>query len=477
MVNTITGNSSIRTHIYLLLLFSAIRCVWYYVTYTVGNDQCAQMNVAINIMEGRGIVYTYLSPEGVRYIPFNWFPPGVSFLMAAFLWLTGSPFVAEFIVKCLIAILEGAMIISIMKHYVRPGSALVLSTIVLALYTGHLDRGMVADNYNTVAGVWLMWIAYRRIDTGVRFDVATQASMAVVLPSMVLMKYNALPIVMVPLGMFLCLTIYYRQWYLDRREWVSLSFASLLSIACFIWSTSFIGFTNSRAVASINNLKYGQLTDLLAERVPHFLRIDPFWLHFGRRVDMYFKFIYSRFMAGTASSLIESFHFWQLSSLAIFAALIYFLYRKSSLQRNLLCVLFFFTAAQISFLYYMTIFYGPFLNSKWGVDGNFWTYMEEPRLFSHLTFAFMLALMVSAWRHLRPIFWGLAIITTYSTVRTLVDSKSELGYLADTYAWMKQTPPPDVTAEFGKNRRSFYVWHFLLGHSKYDNYEVSSESK
>lgn len=473
MFTAIVGKSSIRTHIYLLLLFSAIRCLWYYLTYTVGNDQCAQMNVAINIMEGRGIVYTYLSPEGVRYIPFNWFPPGVSFLMAVPLWLTGSPFVAEFMVKCLIAILEGAMIISILKHYVRPGSALVLSTIVLALYTGHLDRGMVTDNFNAVAGVWLMWVIYRRIETESRFSLATRVSLAIVMSSMVLMKYNALSIVLAPLGIFICLAIFTRKRYLDSREWASLTFASVLSLVCVVFCTKFIGSGNTRAFESVEALGSDRLSALVMERAPYLIRIDPFWLHIGRRVDMYFKFIYTRFSDGPTTSLIGAYHFWQLSYLAIFAALIYALYLRAGFQRNLLRILLFFAVAQISFLFIITIVSGPILNAKDGVDSVLWTYIEEARFYGHLTFAMMIVLLLATWRHLRPVFWGLAFLVSYNTTRTMIDSKSELGHLTDTYEWMKRTPPPDVSEEIRTNRRSYYMWQFVLGHSIYaDNISV-----
>jgi hypothetical protein len=436
------------------------------------------MNVAINIMEGRGIVYTYLSPEGVRYIPFNWFPPGVSFLMVAFLWLTGSPFVAEFIVKCLIAILEGAMIISIMKHYVRPGSALVLLTIVLALYTGHLDRGMITDNFNAVAGVWLMWVVYRRIETESRFNLWTQVSIAIVMSSMVLMKYNALSIVMAPIGIFICLAIFTRKRFLDSREWASLSFASLLSLFCVVICTKFIGSANPRAVESVEVLGSDRFSALVLERAPHFFRIDPFWLHIGRRVDMYFKFLYTRIVDGPMTSLIEAYHFWQVSSLVIFAALVYALYLKVGFQRNLLRVLFFFAAAQISFLSTVTIVNGPILNASWGVDGVFWTYIEEARFYAHITFAIMIVLLFATWRHLRPVFWGLAILVSYNTTRTMIDSKSELGYLSDTFEWMKQKPTPDVREEIRNNRRSFHTWHFLLGHAIYaDNAGDSPEKR
>jgi hypothetical protein len=469
MGNAYGRQFGLRSDVLLFLIFSAVRCLWLYVTYSVGNDQCTQMNVALNILEGRGIVYGSITQDGSVFTPYNWFPPGVSFLMVPILWLTGNPFVAEFVIKCLISILEGALVVSIVRRFVVSEVGRAVLVAVLALYTGHLDRGGVTDMYTAVGGVWLMWIAYRRIESGVRFDTSTQAALAFVLPSMVMMKYNALPIVMVPLGMFLWLAIFSRQRYLDMREWVSLSFASLLSLACFVWSIKFIGAGNARAAESVQNLGSGQLASLFAERGSHLLRIDPFWLHFGKRVDMYFKFIYTRFLAGPSASLIEAFRFWQLTSLVIFAVLVYALYRKASFQKNMLRVLFFFTLAHVSFLSLLTIVKGPELNARYGVDSIFWTFMEESRLFAHLTFAFALALLLAAWRYSRPIFWGLAILFSFNTVRSMADTKSEMGYLTDAFHRMQQTPPPDITAEVRDNRRAYYVWNYLLGHTSTSN--------
>lgn len=469
MDNAIGRKPGLRTEILLLILFSAIRCLWLYVTYSVGNDQCTQMNVALNLLDGRGIVFGRIPADGSGFIPYNWFPPGISFLMVPFIWLSGNPFVAEFVLKCLISILEGAMLISILRRINVSDTGRAVLVAVLALYIGHMDRGGVTDMYTAVAGVWLMWVAYRRIETGERFDAATRVALALVLPSMVLMKYNALPIVMVPLGMFLWMAIFNRQRYLDRREWLSLSLASFLSLACFIWSIKFIGAGNARASDSMKNLGSGELFGLFVERGPHLLRIDPFWLHFGKRVDMYFKYVYSRFLAGPSVSLIESYHFWQLTSLTLFAVLLYALHRRVSFQKNLLRVLFFFTAAHVSFLSLLTIVKGPEMNVRYGVDGVFWTFMEESRLFAHLSFAIALVLLLTAWRHLRPVFWGLALLFSFNTLRSMSDTRSEMGYLTDTYERMKQVPPPDMTAEVRDNRRAYYIWNFLLGRTSMGN--------
>lgn len=446
----------------LVFAFAAVRCLWLYLVYTFGPDQAAQMNVAMNIMDGRGIVYGAIPDNGLGYVPFNWFPPGYSFFIIALFKLTGDMFVSDYLLKCLFSFLEGALVVSIARSFVASKSGRAIVVLLFAFYIGHMDRGMANDMIVAVAAMWLMYTLYRRVDTGVRFDARTLIVMALALLGMILAKYNSLPIVLAPLGLFLWLGVFHGKWILDRFEWASICVATLISVAGFVWCIKFIGTGHQVISDSSNSIGTGSYGGILFERLGHFFRIDPFWLHFGRRVDMYFKSLFD-FLAGSSSSLKGAFHFWQISTLVIFASVLILISRRVAIKKDLVTVLGFFAAVQVSFLFLLAVVRGPEHPVRYGIDGSIWTYMEEARYYNHLTFAITLAVLIACWRNLRPLYWLLSAVFLYNTIRTMADGKSELAYLSRTFENLRNATVSEADEEAKRNRRAFYLWNYMLG--------------
>jgi hypothetical protein len=244
---------------------------------------------------------------------------------------TGNLFVSELLIQCLIALVEALVVTSILRRYTGSKVVRVLLTSVAALYVGHIDRGAVPDMYCTVMGFWLMWEMYLRIESGQPFGTVKLTAFFFVMLSMVVMKYNAIAIVVAPIGLFLCLGLFYGRWYLERREWAALSVSTLAASAFFVWFLGFYGVNHG-----VIDLVAGQLEEDPAksgwpQRLHYLLQIDHFWLHFGQRFDYYFKYFYNWISGGMATNLQLS-HFRQIAVLLIFLAIIYVISRRAPFQ-------------------------------------------------------------------------------------------------------------------------------------------------
>jgi hypothetical protein len=469
----------------LIVFFSLFRFIWLYCVYGVGIDQAVQMNVAFNIMDGRGIVVGPLPGdtgghaafnwmEGKRlpiapmpghvglYTPYNWFPPGISFLLIPFHFLTGNIFLSEYLLKCVISGMEGLLLVKIIGKYMTGIQGKALLIFILAFYTGHIDRAGVSDMFCGVAGLWLMWVTYRRISTGVPLDRWTILLMAAVMPSMVLVKYNAIAIVLLPMGLFILLVFIKGKWILSSREWVALFVCTSLSVASLIWSLTFISSAHFVLSEMSGNIRSHSAGRIFSVRLNHLLRLDTFWLHFGKRMESVFKAVYG-IIIGDGSEQLDAYRFWQVLSLVVFLTLLFLILRKSTLDRSLSLVLLFASAIHVVFLSLLTLFKGPDVDAKYGVDGLIWTYIEEPRFFCHLALAFTLVLLIGAWKHVRLAFWLLSVFLFYNTLKTTLVSKSDLGYHSSMFRKMYPQTYDDVSGEIATNRKAYLMWAFVLG--------------
>jgi hypothetical protein len=115
--------------------------------------------------------------------------------------------------------MEGALLVRIITKYIAGIWEKALFVLLFALYIGHIDRSGVSDMFCGLAGLWLMWVTYRRLLTGESWHSWTIMAMAVVMPSMTLVKYNAIAIVALPMVLFVFLGVLRRKWILDIREW------------------------------------------------------------------------------------------------------------------------------------------------------------------------------------------------------------------------------------------------------------------
>jgi hypothetical protein len=100
--------------------------------------------------------------------------------------------------------------------------------------------------------------------------------------------------------------------------------------------------------------------------------------------------------------------------------------------------------------------------ASFGFDGFHWVYISEPLFYGHLTFAIAIAVLLHSWRHARLIFWPLALIFCLNSTRTILDTKSKLPYLSETYAKMEAGTHSDVKGETQGNRGAYYIWHLIL---------------
>jgi hypothetical protein len=376
--------------------------------------------------------------------------------------MTGDIFLSEFLLKCLISLMEGALLVRIIGKYMTGIWEKAILVLLFALYTGHTDRSGVADMFCGLAGLWLMWVTYQRLSTDATFDRWDIMAMAVVMPSMTLVKYNAIAIVAMPMGLFVFLGVLKRKWILDIREWGAILLCTSLSVASLIWSLKFIGSAHGVVAEMSGTIKSDSAGRFLFERLSHLLRIDSFWLHFGKRVEMVFKAMYGYLIGGGARQ-IDAFRFWQFLSLVVFLTLLFLILRKSNIDRSLSLVLFFTRATQVVFLSLLTVYRGPDLDAKYGVDGMIWTFMEEPRYFCHLTLAFALVLVIATWRHVRLAFWILSALFIYNTVKTALVNKSDMDYLSNTFRKMYSRTYDEVSGEVATNRKAYFMWTLVLG--------------
>jgi hypothetical protein len=444
----------------LVMLFMVLRCLWLYKAYNLTYDPAQYMNLALNVLNGIGYKICYFYDDGKNIVPTNWFPPGYPLTLIPFFLATGNLFVAELIIHCLIALIEALVVTSIIRNYIASTTGRFLLTAVVALYVGHIDRGGGPDMYFTVTGFWLMWEMFRRIETGQPFGTAKLTAFFFVMLSMVVMKFNAIVIVVVPIGMFLCLGLLYGRWYLKRSEWAALSLSTLAAISFFVWFLFFYGANNGWIEHVGDKLATDPARMSFLDRLYFLLQIDHFWLHIGQRFDYYYKFFYIWLSGGQATNLQLS-HFRQIAALLIFLSIIYVIRRRAPFRKSLLQVLFFFTLPQVGLLAFLSVIGEPELGTG-GFDGVYWVHISEARFYGHLTFAITLAVLIHSWRHARFVFWPLALLFCLNSARTIFDTKSKLSYLSETYAKMESGTHPDVKGETQRVRSAYFIWHLIL---------------
>jgi hypothetical protein len=336
---------------------------------------------------------------------------------------------------------------------------------VTALYVGHLDRGGATDMLSGILSFWVMVLVHERL----RPDDARRPSPVALLSALVLLlpviKYNAITVSLTPLALFLAAAGLGRGRLLTRREMAGLGFATAGALGLFLWMVK----TKVVSHPVLAGLGYssGGVKSTFAYQPSAWAdlpRVDHFWLHFGKDVDRYVKYAVDYFHPASAGPLFLH-HATQAATLACLALLLWAIRRRTPLQPPLIFTIGAFSLSQAALLALMTLTHEPEI-AKYGIDGMKWVYMEEARYYSYISFAVMLALLVAAWRHLRPAFWGLTLLIGLNAAKSLPYRTSAVPRLVKTLDRLERGEPLPPFEEPRADRDAYFLRTLLLG--RYD---------
>jgi hypothetical protein len=465
--HTASGSTPLRTLRWLgpLLAYAVLRTFWHWTSYAMNPDVAIQMQVALNLMKGLGVTFC-MGPTGAPVCTdyFN-HPPGGSLWILLFQPLTGNIILSDLVGRCVMSVIEGALVLAILRRYAlgRQGQFVVMA--VTALYVGHLDRGGATDMLSGILSFWVMVLVHERL----RPDDARRPSPVALLSALVLLlpviKYNAITVSLTPLALFLAAAGLGRGRLLTRREMAGLGFATAGALGLFLWMVK----TKVVSHPVLAGLGYssGGVKSTFAYQPSAWAdlpRVDHFWLHFGKDVDRYVKYAVDYFHPASAGPLFLH-HATQAATLACLALLLWAIRRRTPLQPPLIFTIGAFSLSQAALLALMTLTHEPEI-AKYGIDGMKWVYMEEARYYSYISFAVMLALLVAAWRHLRPAFWGLTLLIGLNAAKSLPYRTSAVPRLVKTLDRLERGEPLPPFEEPRADRDAYFLRTLLLG--RYD---------
>jgi|GEM_PF-5552050 len=445
-----------------VMLYTAIRSAWQWTSYALNPDVAIQMQVALNILQGLGVTFC-MGPAGATVCT-DYFghPPGGSLWMLLFQPLTGNIIISDLAGRCVMSAIEGALVLGILRRLGLGRLGLPVVMAVTAAYVGHLDRGGATDTLSGILSFWVMAIVYERLmtpDDRGRLPVVLLLVLILVLPAI---KYSAVTVSLTPLALFLATTAFVRPRLLSRREMAGLSLATGGALALFLWMVK--SKVVSHPVLAGLGYSSGGVKSTFAYHPTAWAdlpRIDYFWLHFGREVDRYVKYMAGRLHPGADGPMFLH-HATQAATLAVVALLLWAIRRKTRLQPTLLLTVGAFTLSQAALLALMTLTHEPEI-AKYGIDGLKWVYIEEARYYSYITFAVMLSLLVAAWRHLRPVFWGLALLLGLNTALSFKVRQPAVPRLIDTLGRLERGEPQPPFEDPRGERDAHFLRTLLLG--------------
>lgn len=446
----------------LVLLYAGIRAVWHWVSYAFIPDAAIQMQVALNLLDGKGVTFCMDPGGGPVCTDYFNHPPGGSFWMLLFQPLTGNIILADLAGRCAASLLEGALLLGILRRLGMGGLGLSALMAVAAIYVGHLDRGGSTDMLAGILSTGLMWLAYDRLRSPGALGPASLSLACTAILALPLVKYNAVTASLTPLAVFLAAGILGRRRVLPRRQMALLAMSTAGAFALFIWLVKVR--VVSHPVLAAQGYSSGQVKSTFAyypEAWADLWRVDYFWLHFGMQVDRYVKYATLLLHPGSPGPMYLH-HVTQAVSLGCLALMVWRIRRRTALQADLLFTIGAFALTQAALLALMTLTHEPEV-AGYGIDGRKWVYMEEARYYGYISFAVMLSLLVAAWRYLRPLFWGLALLVGLNTAKSFQARAPTVPRLIDTLGRLERGEPLPPSRDPRAGREAHFLRTLLLG--------------
>jgi hypothetical protein len=363
---------------YAVIIYFLIRTFSWLFLIGLAPDIGNQINMAINLSDGRGFVLNQFDFNTNCNIYSEYFshPPFFSIVFIIYNHLIGNLIWSLFAIAVTLALFEAILLKNILQKMFISGRKLFYLMVIMALYIGHLDRGLISDY---LALVWAIWFIHSTCllininDNKNKHWIYIQFAISIIL--MPLVKYSLIPIACLPVCLIFYYIIFKRHNLVQKHftvYFVILSF--FVSIGLFLYLTHL-----GHGTEKVKYLKF-VVYDLF--------KLDYFWLHFGMELDRLYKHIYWNLPKSM------ELHFWNIGQLLTVCVwlFVWFISKKRGqkfVNSNEKLTFYLFVLSmflQIFFLFSLTVTNVPQGPVKYGIDNLVWVYIEEARYYNYLSF-------------------------------------------------------------------------------------------
>ncbi len=363
---------------YAVIIYFLIRAFSWLFLIGLAPDIVNQINMAINLSDGRGFVLNQFDFNTSRNIYSEYFshPPFFSFVYMIYNNVIGNLIWSLLAIAVTLALFEAILLKNILLKMFISGRKLFYLMSIMALYIGHLDRGLISDYLALVWAVWFIHSTYLLFsidDNKDKIWIYIQFAVSIVL--MPLVKYSLIPITCLPVCVIFYFIVFKRHDWIQKRSIVYLVIISFfVSIGLFLFLMQLEQETE--------NVKYFDFV------VYDLLKLDYFWLHFGMEIDRLYKHIYWNLPNS------KEFHFWNIGQIFTIGVwlVVWFISKKTGqkfINPNEKLTFYLFVISlflQVLFLFSLTVTNVPQGPVKYGIDKLVWVYIEEARYYNYLSF-------------------------------------------------------------------------------------------
>lgn len=376
------GDAILKNPNFAVLVYFIIRAFSWVFLIGLAPDIVNQLNMAINISEGNGFVLSnYDFDTGIMlYSNYYSHPPFLSVLLFIYKSVIGDLIWSLFALAITFSFFEALLVNNLLNSMGIISKTKLSLMLILGMYVGHLDRGLISDYFALIWAIWFIYNSYLLLtqrQNNTNNSVYTKLSISLIL--MPFVKYTLIPLVFLPV-VFLVFQLISR-----KAKWVEIKLEFLIvNVSSFISLFLVFRFINQGPVSTVQ--KYFSVDWF------NLLKVDYFWLHFGLELDRFYKHISWNLPNDLA---IDFWNVGQLITLAVWGLLIVLFWRKRMLSvingaKRIVGVFGIAMILQVLFLVFLTVTNEPQGPVKYGVDDKVWVFIEEARYYNYLTLFFFI---------------------------------------------------------------------------------------
>lgn len=361
----------------LILFFLCVRILFLMQVFTVTPDTAVNINLASNILKGNWFQIHEFQANGlISSRPYFDHPPATAVLMSVFIFFADNEIVGLFFTMIFLTICELCVVNYILNLKVFRNNRKLLF-LAIALYTGHLYTGSIADQFAMVLAMFvfsnLMYLFEQRKETSSIGMVVLSISL-ILIP---LVKFSLIPLVF---GSYFVMIWYLNGSNLDRKS----------SKKLFLFSTLTFGLTVFLFLylQSMSSMSLNQGGFNCNINIYDLCKVDYFWMHLGKYIDR----VYKHLMWNIDRVFIIHIDFWNIAQILTFTIWCVLFVRVRILNDLSFKMLMFMGFIQTGYLALLTVITPPQENVLYGVDDKVWVYIEEARYYNYLAFFFFIML-------------------------------------------------------------------------------------
>jgi len=338
--------------------------------FTVTPDTAVNINVASNILKGNWFQISEFQTNGlILNRPYFDHPPATSVLMSVFIFFTENEIVGLFASMIFLCICELYVINKILSLQVFRNKRGFLF-MALALFTGHLYTGGVADQFAMVLALFIfsnLMYLFEGLDESTPNRIVILNFSLILVP---LVKFSLIPLAVASYCVL--------SWYLIRviKDRKSSKFLILFSILSGCLTLVLFLFLQNMSSMHFNTAHYFNI-DLY-----NLSKLDYFWMHLGRYIDRVYKHI----TWNTDRIFGIHIEFWNIAQVSTFVLWCFIVFRPAILNELSFKILLLYGLFQTGYLMFLTVITAPQENVLYGVDDKVWVYVEEARYYNYLSF-------------------------------------------------------------------------------------------